>query len=262
MHWHPSRLLATLAVAAAVAGCTVTPLQVLPPDALAAVTALPVSGRQGWLPNRELRFGDYATRDLKSRARSRTTSCPNGCAAANLGLYKHRFDEAFSTATQRTRFTLVGPAGAEADVQFTDQLDEHKRDWMTRWFGVPTDFGTELVSRTQFIGTVQPTDPAQPGWRFALRDEGSNGLQMQGWVEDDNGRRLVLLPLQRLAGRPGSAPFTLPGALGHAFQLNGRIVGAVATLGAGTVWLSPEMPPELRLSMAGLASALLLKPVR
>jgi len=261
MSSHPLRRLAALTLAAALAGCAIQPLNVLPPEALATATALPVSGRQGWMPNRELRFGDYATRDLKSRQKTSTTACPNGCSTANLGVYKHRFDEAFSTSTQRTRFTLVGPAGAEVDVQLTGQLDQQKRDWMTRWFGVPTDFGTEYVRHISFIGTVQPADPAQPGWRFALQDDSGPASREQGWVQDDTGRRLVLLPLQRLAGRPGSPAITLPGgALGYAFELDGRVVGAVATMGAGTVWLSPDLPPEMRVSMAGLASALLLRP--
>ena len=263
MSSHIKRLLAALSfvatLASALAGCAVTPLEVLPPDALAAVPALPVSGRRGWLASRELRFGDYATRDLKTRGQTRTTSCPNGCSTVNLGLYKHRFDEAFSTSTQRLRFTLTGPSGAEVDVQLTDQLDQQKRDWMTRWFGVPTDFGTEYSRQVSFIGTVQPADATQPGWRFALRDDASN-RQLQGWVEDDNGRRLTLAPLQRLAGRAAGTAFHVPAALGYAFELGGRVIGAVATAGAGTVWLSPDLPPELRLSLAGLASALLLRP--
>lgn len=250
----------TIALAATLAGCAAGPVQVLPPDALAAATALPVTGRQGWLPGRELRFGDYATRGLQTRQQTQGSSCPNGCSTANLGLYKHRFDEAFSTSTQRTRFTLVGPGGAEADVQLTGQLNQHKREWLTRWFGLPTSFGHELVRQVRFVGTVQPADPALPGWRFALRDDGGTGLQLQGWVADDNGRALALQPLSRLAGRAGGPPVTLPGgALGYAFELDGRVVAAVATAGAGTVWLSPELPPELRLSIAGLASALLLK---
>jgi hypothetical protein len=259
MSSHVKRLLAALALASALTGCAVTPLEVLPPGALASAPALPVSGRQGWLPGRELRFGDYATRDLKTRSQTRTASCPNGCSAVNLGLYKQRFDEAFSTSTQRSRFTLTGPTGAEVDVQLTGQLDQQKRDWMIRWFGLPTDFGTEINRQVSVIGTVQPADATQPGWRFALRDDASN-RQLHGWVEDDNGRRLSLAPLQRLAGRTGGTSFHVPGALGYAFELDGRVIGAVATMGAGTVWLSPDLPPELRLSLAGLASVLLLRP--
>lgn len=258
---HPLRLITAFTLAAALAGCAVTPTEVLPPDGLTAAPALAVTGRQGWMPGRELRFGDYATRDLKTRQQTRGTGCPNGCSTTDLGLYKHRFDEAFSTSTQRTRFTLVGPAGAEADVQLTGELDQHKREWLTRWFGLPTSYGNELVRKVRFIGTVQPADPAQPGWRFALRDDTGTGLQLQGWVADDLGRALVLRPLNQLAGRAGGPPVTLPGgALGYAFELDGRVVGAVATTGAGTVWLSPELPAEQRLAMAGLASALLLKP--
>lgn len=252
---------AVLSLSLLLAGCAVTPLEVLPPPALASATPWAVSGRQGWMPGRALRFGDYATRDLQSRERDRTTACPGGCAKVDLGLYQRRYDEAFRTATQRLRFTLVGPAGAEVDVQLTSQLDQQRRDWITRWFGLPTDVGADFTRQISVVGTVQPADTTQPGWRFALRDDDARTLQ--GWAEDDTGRRLTLAPLQQFKGRDGRAT-AMPGfaqgqAFGYAFELDGRAVAAVSTLGAGTVWISPDATPELRLSLAGLASALLLR---
>lgn len=255
------RLPVTVLLAAGLAACAVAPLEVLPPASLAGATPWAASGRQGWMPNRTLRFGDYATRDLKSRERDRTTACPGGCTHVDLGLYQRRYDDAFRTASQQLRFTLVGPAGAEADVQLTSQLDQHQREWVTRWFGVPTDFGSDFTRQISVIGTVQPADAAQPSWRFALRDDGT--LPLQGWAEDDTGRRITLTPLQQFKGRDGRA-MTMPGfaqgqAFGYAFELEGQAVAAVSTLGAGTVWIKPDAAPELRLSLAGLASALLLR---
>lgn len=250
--------LAALALAFAATTCNAASVEVMPPETLAAATPLAVSGRVGWRPGRELRFGDYVTQDLKSSAQSRTIYCPNDCSRFELGIYRSHFEESFSTSAQRTRFTLAGPEGAIAHVQLTDQLDEQRRDWATRWFGLPTDYGRDHVRQISVIGTVQPADASLPGWRFALRDDGR--LMLTGWAEDDTGRQLVLSPLQQLKGRNG-APVSLPGmALGYAFELDGRPVAAVATQGAGTVWFSPDLAPELRPSLAGLASALLIRP--
>lgn len=183
------------------------------------------------------RGSGYATRDIKSRERDRTTACPHGCTRVDLGLYQRRYDDAFLTATQQLRFTLVGPSGAEADVQLTSQLDQHQREWVTRWFGVPTDFGTDFTRQISVIGTMQPADTSQPGWHFALRDDGT--LSLQGWAENDTARWLTLAPLQQFKGRDGRA-MTMPGfvatsAFGYAFELNSQAVAAVATGGAGTV---------------------------
>ncbi|PTT75159.1 hypothetical protein DBR42_29525 [Pelomonas sp. HMWF004] len=256
------RLPIILWLAAGLAACAVAPLEVLPPASLASTAPWAVSGRQGWTPNRALRFGDYSTRDLAARERHRTATCPGGCTHVDLGLYQRRYDDAIRTATQQLRFTLVGPAGAEADVQLTSRLDQHQREWITRWFGIPTDFGGDFTRQVSVVGTVQPADASQPGWRFALRDDGT--LPLQAWAEDDTGRRLTLAPLQQFKGRDGRA-MTMPGfasasAFGYAFELDGQAVAAVATAGAGTVWISPAVTPELRLSLAGLASALLLRP--
>ncbi|MGM9482214.1 hypothetical protein ACS5PN_13580 [Roseateles sp. NT4] len=261
MPFMPHRHFAALSLTFALAlpALAAKPGEVLPPDALATATPLTASGHQGWRPGRELRFGDYATRDLKSRGQTRTTACPNGCSKTELGVYRSRFEEAFSTSKHQLRYTLVAAAGEEVDVQLTSQLDQQRRDWMVRWFGLPKDFGVEISRQISVIGTVQPTGEEQAGWRFAFFDD-ERGALLQGWAEDDTGRHLKLTPLQRLADRHGDGAITLNGvALGYAFELDGKVVAAVATMGAGTVWFSPELTAEQRLPMAGLASALLLR---
>jgi len=261
MHCLPLRHFAALAIifALTLPALAAKPGEVLPPGALATATPLTASGRQGWRPGRELRFGDYATRDLKSRGETRTTDCPNGCSKTELGLYRSRIDEAFSTSTHQLRYTLVGAAGEEADVQLTSQLDQQRREWMVRWFGLPKDFGVVIDRQISVIGTVRPAGEGLVGWRFALFDD-ERGALLQGWAADDTGLRLTLTPLQRLADRSGDGAITLNGvALGYAFELDGKVVAAVATLGAGTVWFSPDLSPKQRLPMAGLASALLLR---
>ncbi|WP_422011019.1 hypothetical protein [Roseateles sp.] len=261
MRSRPLHALAVIALATILTGCAVTSMEVLPPDALTAVTAWPVSGRQGWMPGRKLRFGDYVTRDLTKRQETKQVACPNGCSGVDLGIYRRHFDEAFRTATQRMHYTLAGPAGAEVDVQLITQIDQQRRDWITRWLGMPTEAGGDVSRQIAVIGTLRTADDRQPPWRFALRDGASNGAALQGWAEDEHGRRLVLTPLRKVAGRQAGLPLQAPATmtLGYAFELDGRTVGAVSTVGPGQVWIDPDAAPDLRLSVAGLASALLLQ---
>jgi hypothetical protein len=252
-----ARALAVLSTALLLAACAVTPVQVQPPPALATATPLAVAGRQGWLPGRELRFGDYATRSLTRRQRTDNQHCPQGCDRVELGLYSRRFDEALRTTTQRVGFTLVDGQGAEADVQLVQRIDEERRQWVTRWFGVPTDVGADFVRNIQLLGTVQPARAGQAGWRLAVAD---TGPQLQGWAENDHGQRLTLSPLAQLIGPQGPVALPVRGlALGYAFEREGRTVAAVATHGNGTVWLSPALGADERLALAGLAAVLLVR---
>ncbi len=252
-----ARTLTILSTALLLAACAVTPVQVQPPPALATATPLAVAGRQGWLPDRELRFGDYATRVLTRRQQVQTQPCPQGCSRVELGVYSRRFDEALRTTTQRVGFTLVDGQGTEADVQLVQRIDEERRAWITRWFGVPSDVGSDFVRNIQVLGTVQPANAGQPGWRLALAD---TGPQLRGWAENDLGQRLTLSPLTQLAGPQGPVASLMRGlALGYAFERDGRTVAAVATTGGGTVWLGPGLDANDRLALAGLAALLLAR---
>lgn len=244
-------------IATAASACIAKPVAVEPPAALAAVAPLAVGGRQGWLPGRELRFGDFATRELKRRGSTQAQPCPQGCSHVELGLYSRRFDEAFRSSTQRVSFTLVDGSGAEADVQLVQRVEEERREWITRWFGLPTDFGSDFVRRLQFAGTVQPAQAGRAGWRLVVAD---TGPRLAGWAEDDTGQRLSLTPLTHLIGPRGPVALPVAGlALGYAFEREGRAVAAVALIGGGTVWLSPDLDADERLALAGLAALLLAR---
>ncbi len=252
-----ARTVTVLSTALLLAACAVTPVQVQPPPALATATPLAVAGRQGWLPDRELRFGNYATRALTRRQQVQTQPCPQGCSRVELGMYSRLFDEALRTTTQRVGFTLVDGQGTEADVQLVQRIDEERRAWITRWFGVPSDVGSDFVRNIQVLGTVQPANAGQPGWRLALAD---TGPQLRGWAENDLGQRLTLSPLTQLAGPQGQVAMPVRGlALGYAFERDGRTVAAVATTGGGTVWLGPGLDANDRLALAGLAALLLVR---
>lgn len=256
------RLLSCLPLALALASCAVAPLEVLPPAAMAGTPAWPVTGRQGWLPGRELRFAGYATRALSQHGKTRSQECPQGCTRIDLGLYQRKFEESRSQSRQAVRFTLVGPDGAESDIQFERQLDEERRRWITRWFGLPTDAGADRVRRFSLVGTVQPMIDGQPAWRLALAD-GEAG-RLEGWIDDERGRRLTLTPLNALRGPHGPVVLPLPhgGALGYVFEHEGRPLFAVALEGPGTVWLHPAVDAKERLALASLAAILLIQPAR
>lgn len=251
------RFCASLWLAASLGASALTPAQIEPPASLAATPALPVSGRVGWRPQRELRFGPYATHELRRRSEQQRQSCPEGCSKTELGLYRHRFDEAFQTTTRRVSFALGTATGAEIEVAFTDQIDQHRVNWMTEWLGVQVEHRRTTIEHVSLMGKVRPLD-APSGWRFVVWDEGNGPFQ--GWAEDDAGQRLLLRPLQRVMGGGRSAALNVPGlVLGYAFELDGRAVAAVATEGPGQVWLAEDLPEPMRHALAGMAAALLLR---
>lgn len=259
-----ARNLLTVALLTALGACQTQPFIVLPPEALAAsAPRLAVVGRVGWLPQRELRFGEYRTTALRGGGvRTRTQACAPQCAGTEIGFYKHKLDQAFSTSTSRLSYTLLGPDGQQAQVQAVGQLHQQHKASMTQWFGLPTDVVDETLRSLSFAGTIEPARDDQPGWRFVVWDgSGAPGpRQILGWAESERGQRLNLTPLYRWQGQDQTNRWHMPGRpLGYAFELDGVAVAAVDTVAAGAVWLRADLPPDLRLGLASLASVLLLR---
>jgi hypothetical protein len=247
--------------------CAVKPLVVEPPAELATTSqALHVTGRQGWQLRRQLSFGDYSTSVVKAAAtHTRTQTCPNGCSNLDLLAFKRRFDEAFSTSTSKLDFDLRQADGRETHVQALSRLDQQHREWISRWFGLPTEVTVELMRQASFAGTIEPTEGDAPAWRFVVQEanDSTGAVHRLGWAQDDTGRRLTLSSLRHWQGEDARVARLMPGLhLGYAIELEGRMVAAVSTTGDGTVWLRDGLPADLRLSLASLASALLLRPVQ
>ena len=263
-HYPMHHFLFTALTMLVLSGCGLKPLQVRPPDELASAPALSVTGRQGWQLGRELRFGDFSTKLLQGGSvGTRSASCPTGCTRLSLGPYVKQVDEASSKSRSRLSFTLLGPLGVEVEVRAVGELDQQRRESLTRWFGVSTDISQELSRSISFIGTIDPAPAEMPGWRFEFRESSPTTVATgayQGRAEDERGRRLLMRSLSRWQGDDARGTAFMPALhLGYAFELDGRVVAAVDTATGGTVWMRPGLAADLRLAIAGLAMALLAR---
>ncbi len=251
-------------IASALGACSVKPLQLRLPDELVGAVPWPVSGRQGWQIGREIRFGDYRSTPVgAARIRTRTHACPTGCPRVDLGLYQARFDEALSQSKSALDFKLLAPGGVQARLQAVGEMDQQRREWVTRWMGLPAVLESELARSISFVGTVEPDSPGYSAWRFVVW-ESAGGIapgSRHGWAEDGQGRRITLQSLDRWHGDRAAVPNpALPGLhLGYAFVMDGRAIAAVETVGDGVLWMHDGLSPDLRLAVASLSSALLLR---
>ena len=247
------------------AGCqTGGTISISPPPELADAPRWNVAGRQGWLSQRKLRFGDFRTTDVESSTqKQRTEQCPNGCWNVELSrLYASQFDQAFHTAKQRLTFRQVDAHGGSAAVRAYADSRVEQTEWRTRWFGVTVDSG-HIKSRQQTIyGTIAPAAEGASPWRFWLGESSGLVQTALGNAQDDEGHHLEIrpwnevpdsmMPAVRLAGGSGAVP-------GYALVMDGRHVAAVDTFVGGHVWIDPQLPPDRQLVIASLCSMLLLR---
>ena len=75
---------------------------------------------------------------------------------------------------------------------------------------------------------------------------------------DFGGAPIEIRSLHTIAGADDHRPLTLPGAIGYELRQEGRVLAGVDVLGKGRVYLSREVPPELRTQVAMIATVLLL----
>jgi hypothetical protein len=252
------------------AGCQ--SVEVRPPADVASAPRLEVSGRQGWLPGRHIAFGEFSTSGLEKHVDGGSQSCPNGCSHLAIGqrrsgdIYSQRFDETFEHATTRLEFVLEGREGtvdSHTRVRTVEEYTADNREWITRWFRIPTDVGAQLQASSWRVGTVEPGAAAP--WHFVLWHQTSVGVTgmdraVGGWAEaDGHDARLAFVPLP--SPFPGGvAPAGFPVmSPGWSFELEGRTLGAVDLMGPGHVWIRPDATPDQRQLVAALSTVLLLQ---
>jgi len=247
------------------AGCSVKPLRLQVPEDLAQTsTALSVTGRNGWRPDRQsLRFGDFSTGPRQNQQQVRAARCEPGCTGIEIGVYAWRVEEGFRTAKQKLSFTQRGPAQAEAMVLALYELNVQESRLLLRVMAVEVQTITRQTRRAAFAGTVQPKQPDEQGWRFAIwfPDQLQTGVPDIGFIQSDAGQRITIRHLSGWEGQPRGNKIALKMGLpmGFAFELDGVTVGAVSTFGDGEVWLRNDLAPSVRLALASLCSAVLAR---
>lgn len=260
----PLRLIPLLAAIALLAACASQPGTSAPVTHSDGSTRMPVTGVDGWQFNRVLRFGDFSTSAVGPTITHTKTTCAQPCGLqADFGFYYREFDARFSTATSKIAFTQRSADGREAQVRAIEQSHIESAEWMTKWFGVPTDLGGRRDVTTRFTGTIAPAGADHPSWHFALvADVGQPDVALAaGWLADEAGHVIVIKYMLPPAGTPAIVVRMMHGAgPGLQFERDGRILGGVDLLSGGAVTLRDDLDPETRFAIAGLSSALLLRP--
>ncbi len=214
--------------------CTASRMAV-PEELSSRTVALEVKGRQGWQVNQNLQFGPFETGKIHR---------------GWIKGYDYPFFIRFSGAKEKLSFDIRDGHGNSAHVACLGKLRETDLDIMRRYFSV------NLKTTDTFGGTIVVSGRKEAyDFMVANLNQAPAFGDTEGFLHME-GEVIKILPIKNLeSGQKSLSP--LP--IGFTFTRNGRSVGAVETLNAGRIWLSPELEEGSRLVLAGLSSALLLR---
>ena len=207
------------------------PLHVVVDPTLESADVYEVSGLTNRYWGKPVSFGGFSTR--KTRV--------GETWAWTAGL----FDVGVGKRTQPYRFTFVGERGEEWKVEC------RARTPILRHVGKHHELELAL-GETQLGCALQ--DPS--GERVHALSLAGNGLDFRGET-DCAGAPIEIRALHELPDR-GGRPRRIPGVLGYELRQDGRVLAGVDLLGKGRVYLSREVPPELRTPVAMTATVLML----
>ena len=217
----------TLLAAALLSGCATASIPL--PAELASLQKLPVSGRQGWMPGRDVRFGDFRTERVR-RSATEIDEYPGLLTSRgeHAQYYSFRLMESDAPAAR------VGCA-AEATARATR---------------VPVLGGqVSGVSASRLECRVSPADDCGE-WTLSLASRGGSPLSGALTGED---AELEIEGTRAMEG--GASQYD---ATGDYLRRDGRTLAAVEVVNGGGVWMDPSLSDEDRLQVAGAAMALLL----
>jgi hypothetical protein len=212
--------------------CTVPYMQV-DPALSARAPAMPVAGRQGWLVNQQLSFGEFSSGPVK---RSWTTG------------YNIPFIVRFSGAKEKLGFSFRNAQGGQAELFCVGKLREIDLPVLNKAFEV------NLKTTDVFTCAIALGDESFEFYSENLNQNPRLG-EITGQLQGP-GLDIALRPVGKLEGGQSSWSTT---ALGYELQQEGETLAAVETLNNGRVWINPGLPDSQQLIVAGVASALLLR---
>jgi hypothetical protein len=220
----------------ALTACTVPYMQV-DPALSSSAEAMPVAGRQGWLINQQLQFGEFQSGPVK---RSWTTG------------YNIPFVVRFSGAKEKLGFSVRNSSGETAELFCLGKLREIDLPVFNKAF--------EVNLNTTDVFTCAITLSGD-SFEFYSENLNQNPNNNHGFDEitgqlQGPGLDIALRPVGKLEG--GQTSWST-NALGYELQQDGKTIAAVETLNNGRVWINPELSASQKLLVAGVASALLLR---
>ncbi|GJM34825.1 MAG: hypothetical protein DHS20C18_38260 [Saprospiraceae bacterium] len=209
--------------------------QIMVDENLQADTALyNVKGRQGWLVNQHLSFGDYRTGKVD---RSWTKG------------YDIPFIIRFSGAKEKLSFTLQDAVGDKADVFCLGKLREQDLLIFHKYFDI------NIKAKDAFTGSVAIGERNSFDFYVTNLNQNNWFREAEGWIKGED-LTISIQPIKHLEGGKRMLDMQAPG---FSFVRDGKTLGAVEVLNQGRIWIKNDLPGEEKLLLAGVASALLLR---
>lgn len=196
--------------------------------------AYEVNGRNGWLINQRLSFGEYESGKVN---RSWTKG------------YDFPFIVRFTGAKEKLSFSLKNAEGVEAEIFCLGKLREQDLTLFHEYFDI------NLKAKDAFTGSVVVSENAAFDFYVTNLNQNNWFREAKGWIRGENAK-FEIRPVKMLGNNQRSLGMQAPG---FEFVRNNKVVGAVETLNQGRVWLHNDLNEDQKLVLAGVASALLLR---
>ncbi len=193
-----------------------------------------VQGRQGWLANQTLSFGEFQSGKVD---RSWTKG------------YDYPFIVRFTGAKEKLSYTLKGGKDLEADVFCIGKLREQDLRLFHRYFDI------NLNAKDIFSGTVVLGEEIAYDFYVMNLNQNNVSRAVEGRIIGEDSF-ISIEPIKKLEGNKAYLSAQAPG---FEFKLNGQVIGAVEVLNKGRIWIKKDLSEENRLLVASVASALLLR---
>ncbi len=193
-----------------------------------------VSGRNGWLVNQTLSFGEYFTGKVN---RSWTKG------------YDYPFIVRFTGAKEKLSYSIQDGQANAAEVFCLAKLREQDLRLFHEYFDV------NLNTKDAFSGSVIVNKTEAYDFFLANLNQNNWFKDAGGYIQGVN-ERVEIRAVERLSNNQKS---TGTQALGFEFVLKGKVIGAVETLNRGRIWMRQDLEASQKLVLAGVASALLLR---
>ena len=193
-----------------------------------------VEGRNGWLINQQLSFGEYQTGKVK---RSWTKG------------YDYPFIVRFSGAKEKLSFSLQDDDGNTAEVFCLGKLREQDLMLFHKYFAI------NLKAKDAFTGSVVVNESAVFDFYVTNLNQNNWFKAAKGWIQGED-TKFEIRPVKKLENSKRALDSQVPG---FEFAYNNEVVGAVETLNRGKIWLHNELDEEQKLVLASIAAALLLR---
>lgn len=210
------------------------------PEALKSNSVVyPVKGRQGVVINQVISFGDFTTSKIK-KGWTKTSRITSGVKSA-------------SKSSQKFSFTQIDPEKEQAEVSCLGQLSQAEIEIVRNLLALSYEF------KNCFTGSVEVVADSTT-WEFIIIEPDSKPETggSSGFIRNGNKELIELFAITALEGK--KIPGFLQGVVqGFEFRLDGQPIGAVSLYNKGNVVFSESASAPLKLVMASLSTALLVR---